>query len=125
VTHRLETQMLFLLELPLLVLVRLYLTMSLRILTIILYATTYKTVLSRGNNASSSVTAYSALWRSTSAINEIKVSHTFRKFKSWLNLYPIRNRGGIMANTYTLIEAQDFRLICCKCYILKYSCNLY
>jgi hypothetical protein len=73
VRHRLETQMLFLLELPLLVLVRLIFDPVITHFNNYSNATTYKTILSRGNNASSSVTAYSALWRSTSAINEIKV----------------------------------------------------
>jgi hypothetical protein len=36
-------------------------------------ATTYKSILSRGNYASSYVTAYAALWRSTSAITSIKI----------------------------------------------------
>ena len=36
-------------------------------------ATTYKTIVSRGNYASGFVTAYSGLWRSTSAITSVKV----------------------------------------------------
>lgn len=35
--------------------------------------TTYKTVISRGNNAASYVSAYVSLWRSTSAINRIDI----------------------------------------------------
>lgn len=36
--------------------------------------TTFKTMLSRGNNPSGLIVAYSGLWRSTSAINIIKLS---------------------------------------------------
>jgi hypothetical protein len=54
--------------------------------------TTYKTMLSRGNNASGLLVLYAGLWRSTAAINTIKLSdESANNFSvgSTFNLYGI------------------------------------
>ncbi len=54
--------------------------------------TTYKTMLSRGNNASGIIALYAGLWRSTAAINTIKLSdESANNFSSGstFNLYGI------------------------------------
>jgi hypothetical protein len=46
-----------------------------------------------------------SLWRSTSAITSVTVQWVAKALYSWLYLYPLRNRGGIMANTFELIAS--------------------
>ncbi len=76
-------------------------------------STTYKTVLDRFNVASGGTNlgteAIVGLWRSTSAITRIDISSAGANFNtgSTFTLYGISAaQEGIMANTYTLIEAK-------------------
>jgi hypothetical protein len=69
-------------------------------------SSTYKTVLSRANKPDMQVEATVSLWRNTAAVTSIEATvSSSGVLEVRLYLHPLRNTGGIMANTYTLIAS--------------------